>query len=37
MVKWLKSIEFVENYKGIGFGQGGWREDHMYYSPVAGI
>lgn len=37
MVKWLKSIEFVNDYKHIGLGQGGWREDHMYYSPRAGI
>jgi sulfoxide reductase catalytic subunit YedY len=37
MVKWLKSIEFVDNYKNIGMGQGGHREDHMYYSPRAGI
>jgi DMSO/TMAO reductase YedYZ molybdopterin-dependent catalytic subunit len=37
MVKWLKSIEFVGDYKGIGKGQGGHREDHMYYSPLAGI
>ena len=37
MVKWLKSIEFVNDYKHLGLGQGGWREDHMYYSPCAGI
>jgi len=37
MVKWLKSIEFVSDYKDIGKGQGGHREDHMYYSPRAGI
>ncbi|HET8792984.1 MAG TPA: molybdopterin-dependent oxidoreductase [Nitrososphaeraceae archaeon] len=37
MVKWLKSIEFVENYKHIGMGQGGHREDHKYYSARAGI
>jgi len=37
MVKWLKSIEFVNDYKDIGMGQGGHREDHMYYSPRAGI
>jgi sulfoxide reductase catalytic subunit YedY len=37
MVKWLRSIEFVNNYKNIGEGQGGHREDHMYYSPRAGI
>jgi methionine sulfoxide reductase catalytic subunit len=37
MVKWLKSIEFVSDYKDIGKGQGGHREDHMYYSPRAEI
>jgi methionine sulfoxide reductase catalytic subunit len=37
MVKWLRSIEFVNDYKKIGMGQGGHREDHMYYSPRAGI
>jgi DMSO/TMAO reductase YedYZ molybdopterin-dependent catalytic subunit len=37
MVKWLRSIEFVNDYKNIGMGQGGHREDHMYYSPRAGI
>jgi sulfoxide reductase catalytic subunit YedY len=37
MVKWLKSIEFVSDYKDIGKGQGGLREDHMYYSPRAEI
>ncbi len=37
MVKWLKSIEFVNDYKNIGKGQGGHREDHMYYSPRAEI
>ena len=37
MVKWIKSIEFVEDYKNIGMGQGGHREDHMYYESGAGI
>jgi methionine sulfoxide reductase catalytic subunit len=37
MVKWIRSIEFVSDYKNIGMGQGGHREDHMYYSPRAGI
>jgi len=37
MVKWLRSIEFVKDYKNIGMGQGGHREDHMYYSPRAEI
>jgi DMSO/TMAO reductase YedYZ molybdopterin-dependent catalytic subunit len=37
IVKWLKSIEFVSDYKTIGKEQGGHREDHMYYSSRAGI
>lgn len=37
MVKWIKSIELVSDYKTIGMGQGGHREDHMYYSRGAGI
>jgi len=37
MVKWLKSIEFVSDYKNIGMGQGGHREDHMFYGMGAGI
>jgi methionine sulfoxide reductase catalytic subunit len=37
MVKWLKSIEFVSDYKKIGMGYGGHREDHMFYGRGAGI
>jgi DMSO/TMAO reductase YedYZ molybdopterin-dependent catalytic subunit len=37
MVKWISSIEFVSDYAKIGLGQGGHREDHMYYSRFAGI
>ncbi|MDR4492383.1 MAG: molybdopterin-dependent oxidoreductase [Candidatus Nitrosocosmicus sp.] len=37
MVKWIKSIEFVDDYNNIGKGQGGHREDHMYYGNDAGI
>lgn len=37
MVKWLRSIEFVSDYNNIGLGQGGHREDHMYYSRLAEI
>jgi DMSO/TMAO reductase YedYZ molybdopterin-dependent catalytic subunit/thiosulfate reductase cytochrome b subunit len=37
MVKWIRAIEFVSDYKNIGRGQGGHREDHMYYSMGAGI
>jgi DMSO/TMAO reductase YedYZ molybdopterin-dependent catalytic subunit len=37
MVKWLRAIEFVEDYRGIGQGMGGWREDNQYYDTRAGI
>jgi len=37
MVKWIRSIEFISDYRNIGMGQGGHREDHMYYSRGAGI
>ena len=37
MVKWIKSIEFIDDYRQIGRGQGGSREDSMYYDRLAGI
>lgn len=37
MVKWIRSVEFVDEYAHIGLGQGGWREDHQFYSRVVGI
>jgi DMSO/TMAO reductase YedYZ molybdopterin-dependent catalytic subunit len=37
MVKYIRAIEFVENYQNIGQGQGGWREDFQYFSQEAGI
>lgn len=37
MVKWIRSIELVEDYARIGMGQGGWREDQQYYANAAGI
>jgi sulfoxide reductase catalytic subunit YedY len=37
MVKYVHRIEFVHDYNDIGEGQGGWREDHQYYSLEAGI
>lgn len=37
MVKYVRRIEFIADYKDIGEGQGGWREDHQFYSPEAGI
>jgi methionine sulfoxide reductase catalytic subunit len=37
MVKYIRAIEFVDNYAHIGKGQGGWREDYQYFSQEAGI
>jgi DMSO/TMAO reductase YedYZ molybdopterin-dependent catalytic subunit/thiosulfate reductase cytochrome b subunit len=37
MVKWLRAIEFVEDYRTLGDGQGGSREDNMYYEQSVGI
>ncbi len=31
MVKWIRAIEFVNDYRGIGSGQGGYNEDHEFY------
>ena len=36
MVKYIRAIEFIEDYKTIGQGQGGWREDYQYFSQEAG-
>ena len=37
MVKYIRAIEFIEDYTTIGRGQGGWREDYQYFSQEAGI
>lgn len=37
MVKWIKSIEFVDDYRKIGLGYGGYREDQQYYDRSAQI
>lgn len=37
MVKWVRAIEFVDDFSAIGQGQGGWREDQQYYANAAGI
>ena len=31
MVKWIKGIEFVENFSGVGGGQGGYNNDHEFF------
>ena len=36
-VKWLRAIEFVADYRGICDGQGGSREDNMYYEQAVSI
>ncbi len=35
MVKYLRSIELVEDYSKVGLGQGGFREDFQYYGRGA--
>ncbi len=37
MVKYIRAIEVVRDYRHLGLGQGGWREDWMYYDPEAPI
>lgn len=37
MVKWIRAIEFVADVDAIGEGQGGWREDQLFYANAAGI
>ena len=37
MVKWLRRIEFVADYRDLGDGQGGSREDNMFYEQAVGI
>jgi len=37
MVKYIRAIEFIEDYKTIGQGRGGWREDYQHFSQEAGI
>lgn len=37
MTKWIRAIELVEDYSHIGKGQGGWREDYVYYSQAVAI
>jgi sulfoxide reductase catalytic subunit YedY len=38
MAKWINCLQFVDSFKQIGKGQGGWRGDVLHYSPYdAGI
>ncbi len=37
MVKWIKEIEFVSDYRSRGLGEGGYNEDHEYFGHKAEI
>ncbi len=37
MVKWIRAIEFVENTRCLGEGEGGYNEDHEYFGELANI
>jgi methionine sulfoxide reductase catalytic subunit len=37
MVKYLRAIEVIADYRSIGAGMGGWREDYQFYDTRAGI
>ena len=31
MVKWIAAIEFVDDFRDLGAGQGGYNEDHEFF------
>ncbi|WP_273842655.1 molybdopterin-dependent oxidoreductase [Rubrobacter calidifluminis] len=37
MVKWIDRIEFIDEYRDIGYGMGGYREDNVYYDKEGEI
>jgi DMSO/TMAO reductase YedYZ molybdopterin-dependent catalytic subunit len=37
MVKYIKAIEFVQSFKQVGKGRGGWPEDNLYRSREASL
>jgi methionine sulfoxide reductase catalytic subunit len=37
MVKWLKAIEFVESYRQVYGGEGGYNSDHEFFDTMADI
>jgi len=37
MVKFIRSIKLIDDYKVLGRGEGGFREDTQFYGPEAGI
>jgi methionine sulfoxide reductase catalytic subunit len=36
-VKYLRAIEVIADYRSVGDGYGGWREDNQHYGQSAGI
>lgn len=37
MVKWIEAIEFVDDIRSVGEGEGGYNEDHEYFGELANI
>jgi DMSO/TMAO reductase YedYZ molybdopterin-dependent catalytic subunit len=37
MVKWIQAIEFVEDVRSTGKGEGGFAEDYEYFGELANI
>lgn len=37
MVKWIKAIEFAEDFKHVYQGEGGYNSDHEYFDTMADI
>lgn len=37
MVKWIRAIEFVEDIRSVGKGEGGFAEDYEYFGELANI
>ena len=37
LVKWIRAIEFIADFKQIGSGQGGYAEDHEFFAYRAPI
>ncbi|HEY7088769.1 MAG TPA: molybdopterin-dependent oxidoreductase [Tepidisphaeraceae bacterium] len=37
MVKWIKAIEFAEDFKQVSLGEGGYNSDHKFFDTMADI
>ena len=37
MVKWIRSISFVDSVNSVGKGEGGYNEDNEYFGELANI